>query len=280
MKVFNKVAIIGVGLIGGSIALAIKRKHLAKQIVGVSFHQSSVTTAKKLNIIDAGSTNLNIIRGADLVIFATPVNTIIEDAFKVSKLVKENCLITDVGSTKSVIVRKLDKLFPRFIGGHPLAGSEKRGIKNATYKLFDKTTCILTPTKNTEKQALFEISAFWKALGCNVVIMPCFLHDKILSFVSHLPHIVSYSLIESIPKDYFKFASTGLKSTTRIAASDAKLWTEIFLSNKDNICSSIEQLEKNILKVKQLVKKNNYAGLKSFLQRAKIKREQLNDNSN
>ena len=136
MKLFNKVAIVGVGLIGGSIALAIKKHRLAHEIIGVSRHTKSLLLAKKMGAIDRGSQDINIIKDADLVILATPVNTIINLAPKILKVIKRACIVSDVGSTKEQIVKILEKIFPNYIGSHPLAGSEKRGIINADPKIF------------------------------------------------------------------------------------------------------------------------------------------------
>ncbi|MBU0709992.1 MAG: prephenate dehydrogenase/arogenate dehydrogenase family protein, partial [Candidatus Omnitrophica bacterium] len=150
MKKFNKAAIVGVGLIGGSMAMIIKKKRLAKEVVGVSRRKKNLLLAKKMGAIDKGSQSLGIVKDADLLIFATPVETIIDFALPVSKLVKKDCIVTDVGSTKKAIVSRLEKLFPHYIGSHPLAGSEKQHVRNACVGMFKDSLCILTPTKSTK----------------------------------------------------------------------------------------------------------------------------------
>ena len=275
MRLFNKVAIVGVGLIGGSIGQAIKKKGLAKEIVGVSRHKKTLLLAKKLRAIDKGSLNLNIIRGADLVILATPVDTIISLAARISPLVDKDCIVTDVGSTKQKIVSKLERIFPRYIGTHPLAGSEKRGIANAPCVRFEDSLCIFTPTKNTEKKAEGKLKRLWVKLGTRIVFLTPTTHDRILSFVSHLAHAVAFSLIASVPGQYLKFASGGLRSTTRVAASDTELWADIFLSNRKDIIRAVSIFQKHLSKIKSAINAKDKRLLIQILREAKAKKEIL-----
>ncbi len=232
MPRFNKIAIIGMGLIGGSLALFIKKNKLAGQVVGVARHKATLDLAIKRRAIDRGSLSLDIIKGAELVILATPVDNLLDSRKQILKIAGKDCLITDVGSTKSEIVSLLEKTFPNYLGSHPLAGSEKSGIVNANADIFKGSLCILTPTGKTRKNALARIKKLWARAGARVILLSPEEHDRILSFTSHLPHIVSFSLINSIPVEFLKFASGGLKDTTRIAASNPKLWKGIFRTNK------------------------------------------------
>lgn len=275
MKLFNKVAIVGTGLIGGSIALAIKKKGLAKQIVGVSRHKKTLGFARRIGAIDRGSQGLNIIQDADLVILATPISAIISLAPKISQIIGRKCIVTDVGSTKQQIVSKLEKIFPFYIGSHPLAGSEKRGVTNASSNIFRDSLVLLTPTKNTNKEALGKIRRLWNGLGTKVVSLSPDTHDKVLSFSSHLPHTVAFSLIATMPKKYLRFASSGLKDTTRIAASDNELWADIFLSNPKNIITAIGLLQNNLLRIKLAIQRKDKKLLAKILKEAKAKREAL-----
>jgi len=275
MKLFNKVAIVGTGLIGGSIALAIKKKKLAGEVVGVSRHKRSLLLAKRKGAIDAGSQALDIVKDADLLILATPVNTIIDLAPRVAKVVNKRCIVTDVGSTKKEIVSILGKAFPNYVGSHPLAGSEKRSILNAHANIFKDSLCILTPTENTHKKALNKIRMLWSQLGARVILLKPQTHDKILSFVSHLPHTVAFSLINSIPVGYLKFAATGLKDATRIAASDSQLWEDILLSNRKNILKSIEFFQDNLSKIKSAIQRKDKKSLALILKKAQLKRTKL-----
>ncbi len=275
MRLFNKVAIVGTGLIGGSMALAIKKNGLANQIIGVSRHKSTLIQAKKVRLIDKGSQDLAIIKDADLVVLATPVNTILKSADIVAKFISKDCIVTDVGSTKKEIVSKLSKVFPNYVGSHPLAGSEKRGLINVQADIFKNSLCILTPTKNTSPKALKKMGRLWKQFGARVVFLSPDTHDKILSFVSHLPHVIAFSLIGVVPNRYLKFGANGLKDTTRIAFSDSRLWSDIFFSNRKNMLKSIEAFQNNLRRLKSAINKRDEKTLIKILKEAEGKREIL-----
>lgn len=275
MPLFNKVAIIGTGLIGGSLALGIKQKKLAHEVVGVSKHKKSILLALKLKVIDKGSVSLEIIKGADLLIIATPVDTIITLKDEILKYVDRNCIITDVGSTKEKIVGQLEEALPNYIGSHPLAGSEKRGVINASSSIFDGSLCILTPTKKTTSSVLKNIARFWKSLGAKTIILTPKAHDRVFSFVSHLPHIIAFSLINTIPEELLKFSSGGPRDTTRIAASDSILWKDIILSNRKNLLDAIKLFENNLFRIKSAIKNNDSQALERILLQSKKIRESL-----
>jgi prephenate dehydrogenase len=275
MRLFKQVAIIGTGLIGGSLALAIKKKGLAGEIIGVSRHKRSILLARKKGAIDRGSQDLGIIKDADLVILCTPVGVIMELSPKIARIIKKDCLVTDVGSTKAAIVGRLEKIFKNYLGSHPLAGSEKRGIANAGAGVFKDSLCILTPTGRTPKQALRKLGLFWRALGAKTKVIDPLTHDKILSFTSHLAHVVAFSLIDTVPQSFTEFSSTGLRDTTRIAASDSELWSEIFLSNAGPLIKAIDAYLKNLGRFRYALKNKDKRALSSILARAKEKRIQL-----
>jgi prephenate dehydrogenase len=272
MKLFNKVAIVGVGLIGGSMGQAIKRNNLADEVVGISRHKKNLLLAEQRGAIDRGSQALGIVKDADLVILATPVNTIINLAPAISKIVGKECIVTDVGSTKKEIVIALEKFFPHYLGSHPLAGSEKRSIVYACPDIFKDSLCVLTPTKNTSRKARNLIKILWSKLGAKTVFLTPSKHDEILSFTSHLPHAVACSLIDVIPKRYLKFSSTGLKDTTRIAASDSELWADILLSNQQNILKAIALLQNNFNRISRAIRNKDRERLIKILKKAKGKR--------
>ncbi len=275
MKLFNKVAIVGVGLIGGSMALAMKKKRIARQIVGVSRHKNTLLLAKKAGAIDEGSRHLSLIEGADLVILATPVNTTLNLAQTMLKFIRRDCIVCDVGSTKQEIVSKLSKIFPNFVGSHPLAGSEKRGVSHASSDIFKNSLCILTPVRNTNRKALEKIEKLWHQLGVKTVFLSPATHDRALSFVSHLPHVLAFSLMGIIPPKYLKLGANSLKDTTRIAVSDSRLWADIFLSNRKNILNSIQIFQKNLSRIQSAVNKKDKKLLIKILEGAKNKREIL-----
>jgi len=218
--------------------------------------------------------NIEVVRGADLVILATPVDSILKLSEKLSSIVSRECIVTDVGSTKSEIVSKLEMLFPNFIGTHPLAGSEKRGSLHAQPDIFDGCLCILTPTKKTPSRVTKRIRLLWKSLGAKTVSLSPNDHDKIIAFVSHLPHLIAFSLIGSVPKEFLGFAASGLKDTTRIASSDSRLWAEIFLSNR-SFLSSIRQFERVLGSFKKAIKDRDKGKLMQVMNSARRKKEVL-----
>lgn len=272
---FKKVAIIGTGLIGASLGLALKKKGLAGEIIGVSRHNNSLAIARRNRAIDRGSLNLNIIREADLVILATPVKTIISLAPAVARIIKPSCIVTDVGSTKKEIVSKLDRLFTFYLGSHPLAGSEKRGVNHANGELFKNSICILTPTRETRRIALRKIKTLWKRLGSKVLCFSPDEHDRILSFASHLPHLLAFSLIRTVPQGFLRFSGGGLRDTTRIAASDSQVWSDVFLTNRKHLLKALAALEKELSRMKKYIRNKDNATLARMLKDAKGKRDSL-----
>ena len=279
MRRFDKITIVGVGLIGGSIGLAIKNKKLAHQVVGVGHRQNSINRAIKLKTIDRGTLNLREgVKDADIVILATPVLTIPKLAKKIKNFLKTGCVVTDVGSVKSYVVKELGKVLPRgvhFVGGHPMAGSEKRGVEKARNDLFKDSICILTKTEKTNVKSLKIIKALWLALGAKVVILPPGLHDRIVSEISHLPHMVAFSILNSIDKRSLAFASSGFYDATRIASSDTRIWKDIAISNKAEIAKSISKFKESISLLEKAVRKQDSKKLLRIFRDAKKKREML-----
>jgi prephenate dehydrogenase len=275
MKLFNKVAIIGVGLIGGSIGLGIKKKKLAGQVIGISRHKKTIDSAIARRAIDVGSQNIAAIRQADLVILATPVSSIIRIGTKINSLIKPDALVTDTGSTKKLVVKMLENSLSNFVGAHPLSGSEKRGVINAEEDLFCGSLCVLTPTKKTSKKALIIIKKLWIELGAKVVYLSPARHDRIISYASHLPHIVAFSLIQSVPRNSLYLASSGLKDTTRIAASASLLWKDILLTNSENVLDALKEFTSCLYRIKSAITKKDAKALEIILRQAKSKRESL-----
>lgn len=275
MKMFNKVVIVGTGLIGGSLGLALKQKRLAGQVIGLSRHLKNAQLAKQAGAIDRVGTSLAVVEDADLVILAAPVNAIISLATLFAKKIKKDCIVIDVGSSKERIVTKLSQCLPNFLGCHPLAGSEKKGIINLTGNIFKDSVCIITPTAKTKIQTLNKIKMLWKKIGAKVVLLSPKEHDAALAFTSHLPHVLAFSLISSIPERYLSLSSSGLKDTTRIAGSDAQLWSEIFLSNRDNLLATLRVFQKKLAVLKLALSDKNQPQLIRALLLANAQRKKL-----
>jgi len=278
--IFRKVAIIGVGLIGGSIAEALKKKGLAETVVGIGHRASSIDEALNRGVIDKGTLDAaKGVSGADLVVIATPVCLIPEVAGKISRFLKKGCVVTDVGSTKAEIVRALELLLPKgvdFVGSHPLAGSEKCGIKFAQQNLFKGSVVIMTKTKKTKISSLNKLSEFWKSLGVGrIAIKSPEEHDRIVAEISHLPHICAAAIVNTTSDRSLEFASSGFKDTTRIAASDPDIWRDICVTNRKQIVKTLARYERNIIRLKKLIKDGSSARLRKEFERSKARREKL-----
>ena len=282
---FNKITIIGVGLIGGSLGLALKEKNPNFKIVGID-KQEIIQKAITRGAIDEGIVNLEEgIKEADIIIIATPVKTILNILTQINPFLKKGCLVTDTGSTKQQIVQKANKVLSKdifFIGGHPMAGSEKYGIESADPHLFHNKTYILTPTHKNNLTALEKISLLIKMIGAKKLILDPLEHDRIVSAVSHLPQIIAVSLINAIGElalrgnnnNYFKAAGEGFKDMTRIASSPYKMWEDICDTNQENILDMIQEFI-NYLGVIEDKLKNNPNSLKKEFQKARKLREPL-----
>ncbi|MDD4910007.1 MAG: prephenate dehydrogenase [Candidatus Omnitrophica bacterium] len=275
MRLFRKVAIVGVGLIGGSIGLEIKKRSLAGEVIGMARHRRTLSIARKRGAIDRGVSGLEEIKDADLVILAAPVGTIINMAPRLSKVLKRGCIVSDVGSTKASIVEKMERLLPRgidFVGAHPLAGMEKRGISNARLGLFKGSICVLCRAKNTRQGSVLKIGRLWRLLGSRVWVTSPKNHDRTLAFASHLPHIAAFSLVNAVPAACLRFSSGGFKDTTRIALSDEEIWKDIFISNKKYVTESIESYQEKIAQFKSALRSSDRSRLSRLIKQARSKR--------
>lgn len=279
MILFNRVVIIGLGLIGGSLGLVIKDKRLAKEVIGISRRKSTIQKALAMKAVDNVTLDLKKgVKGADLVIIAAPVFKIVSIAKIIAPLLKKGAILTDAGSTKRYIVSNIEKIVPGglyFVGSHPMAGSEKSGVVHADKNLFKGAFCVLTKTKNTNPTALNKIKRFWSGLGMKVVIMSPKEHDKAVSRISHLPHSVAISLVNSLGQADLRLAAGGLKDTTRIASGEAELWKDIFLTNRENLIKDIRVFRKELSKVEYALKNNGGARLLKILSKAKFTRDTL-----
>ncbi|MDP2652697.1 MAG: prephenate dehydrogenase [Candidatus Omnitrophota bacterium] len=276
---FRKVTVIGVGLIGGSLGMAMKQRKLAFEIVGVSQQSSSLTTALKNNAIDKASNDIkDAVSNADLVILSTPVSIIASLLPRIGPYLKRNCIITDVGSTKAAIVSAAQKYLPphaHFVGSHPLAGSEKRGAEFASSGFFENSICLMTPVEQTNKIACDRVKELWTKVGASVKFLAPDDHDKALAFISHLPHVVAYSLMGSIPDDSLGYAAQGLKDTTRIASSNPQMWIDICMANKRNLVASIDEFVKHLAAVRKAIIGDDQQSLTTLFKNAKTKRDAL-----
>ncbi len=279
MVEYDTVAIVGVGLIGGSVGLALRERRLAQKIIGIGRRQLSLDAARTLGAIDHGVTNLaNGVAAAQLVIIATPVDTIAERVIQVAAICPATSLITDVGSTKETIVATVDaglagrRSGPRFVGSHPLAGDHRTGPEHARADLFDGRTVVVTPTELTKTAAVTEVSGLWQALGATVRNMPPARHDAALALTSHMPHLAAVALAVATPSEFLPLSASGWRDTTRIAGGDPKLWQAILTANRQHVLDALDVLDQTLGNLRESLEQGDYESLLSILEAAAKKK--------
>jgi len=275
---FRRMVVAGVGLTGGSLALAARKFGLVDEIVGYGRGEKNLRLARRNGVIDRYFMDGGgIPKGVDLLILATPVQSIAPLAKSFLPRLAPSCLVSDVGSVKANVVHQVERVLARrafFVGAHPIAGGEKWGAQAAKSDLFIGHRCILTPTRHTNPKALRKMTAFWRRLGSRVEIMDPRVHDKILALVSHLPHVLVYSLVNSLREarvdslDLKEYCAGGFKDFTRIASSRPDVWRDICLVNPQAITKGIVDYVKRLEKVKRWIQDGRGDLLEKEFQRA------------
>ena len=280
MNLFKQTTLIGIGLIGSSIARAIKKKNLSRRICIFSRSQKTINKAKKLKLGNIYTTHLKqSVKNSDLVILCTPLSTYETILKKISNNIMPNAILSDVGSVKLSV----DKIFSKFLNkgfhiipAHPIAGTEKSGPEAGFAELFVRRWCVLTPSSNYDKKSLNKIQKLWINLGSKTLIMKPENHDKILALTSHMPHLISYSIVSSVlninakeKSKVIKFSAGGFRDFTRIASSDAIMWKDIFLNNKKNLLKTVKEFEKSLNLIKNLVKRDKSKELLNIFSKTK-----------
>jgi prephenate dehydrogenase len=237
------VAIVGVGLIGGSIGLALRSRALAPEVIGVGRDPATLDLAVRMGAITRGTTELEAgVAEADVVVVCTPVTRIADDVRRAAEAAPDRVLVTDAGSSKRQIVEAVERQ-PRsaavFVGAHPLAGSERRGVDHARADMFEDRVCVLTPTARTRPDRGRRAHAFWSSLGCRVLEMAPAEHDEVVAYTSHLPHALAAALASSVPADWLALAAGAYRDCTRVAAADTELWTAIFRDNRGPLLKAL-----------------------------------------
>ncbi len=262
-------------MIGGSIGLKAKKNNIAGKIVGISRREISAKKARRLRVVDISTTNIKIgLQDADLVIIAAPIAKIPIILKKIKKYCKKNSIIIDVGSVKKNIVSYAEKTLKKelkFVGTHPMAGSEKSGAEHADANLFANAVCIITKTKKTDGKAIKKVKLFWKRLGARCIELTPEAHDGYISLASHLPHVAAYALCLMLTnkRQALRLISGGFKDTTRIASSDPGLWSDILIDNREHVTSAIERYIGILRQFKTFVKKKDVKKLRNFISKAK-----------
>ena len=275
---FQQLGLIGCGLMGGSFALALKKAGLVKRVVGYSKSPSTTERARLMGVIDIEAPSaLLAVSGADIVLIAVPVAAT-EATFKAIKhLVTPSVLIMDVGSTKRDVIdaarRALREHVGTFVPAHPIAGKEVSGVENADAELYVGRQVILTPIERTQTVQLQQAVDLWTALGCRVLKMSPEQHDAAFAAVSHLPHLIAFALMNGISgqpqgKDYLSLAGPGFRDFTRIAASDPKVWRDIFVSNREELLEQSKIFQRNLQALELIISSGNTDALEGLLEQA------------
>ncbi len=271
----DKITVIGLGLIGGSLCRAIKKYGAANEIIGFDTDAGVRSYAEQNGIVDSCLENLKQNNDSQLVIVATYVDKISETVKEILPYLEKGCVITDVGSVKTPVMKSVESFINNdfhFVGSHPIAGSEKPGIKNSDPDLFNGSNTIVTPTDKSSKESIEKVSTFWSAVGSNVLIMNPELHDNIFAYVSHLPHVVAYTLINTVSssdiENIFSFSGGGLKDYTRIAYSSPEMWKTIFMQNKNSVLESIKNFKKNLELIESAIEGDDLNKLQNLLENA------------
>ena len=282
---FKKVCIIGCGLIGSSIARAIKKNKLAGKVVSSNRSNSTNKKIIKLNIVDEDSSDTKkIVKGSDLIIIASPLSSYKNVILKIKNSLKSGAILTDVGSVKKNIISLIEKNIPNnvsWISSHPIAGTEESGPESGFSELFKNRWCILTPTKRSKAKDIKSLKKFWKKLGSVVDVMDAKKHDYILSITSHMPHLIAYNIVNTALKikkkkdrNIIKYSAGGLRDFTRIAASNPIMWRDVFIQNSDNTSKMIDKFIENLKDLKKAIKNKNQKKLeKIFTKTKKIRKE-------
>lgn len=277
---WRKVTLIGVGLLGGSLGLALRKRGLAGEVCGYVRRESSIAECAQVGAVDLASTDLTAaVRNADLVVFCTPLAQMEELARAIAPHLQKNALITDVGSVKSALIHKLDPIFVKtsahYIGSHPMAGSEKTGVLAARADLFLNAACVVTPTGTSTAEKIAETESLWHAVGGRVMRMSPELHDEFVSRTSHLPHVLAAHLAAYILGDerleQAQLCATGFKDSTRIASGSPEMWRDIALMNRENLLMALDEFTAKLKEFRTVL--DDPAKVEQFFHNAKSLRD-------
>jgi prephenate dehydrogenase len=280
---WKKITLVGVGLLGGSLGLAIKQRRLAKTVVGFVRRAASVEECRKLKAVDSATLDMQeAVAGADLIILCTPIAQMSQRVEELLPSLERGAIVTDVGSVKGNVVRELERVVARagahFVGSHPMAGAEKTGVAAARANLFVDAVCVVTPTKKSSKTAVRRVEEFWQAVGSRTLRLTPDLHDALVSRSSHLPHVVasvlaSYVLDPIHPKQQAALCATGFRDTTRIASGSPEMWRDIALANRENLADVLAAFISDLRKFRRLLRKADSEAVTKFFETAKQRRD-------
>lgn len=267
----SKIAIVGLGLMGGSLALALKGKCAA--LYGIDTHRPTLKLALAKRIVDAaGSDPAPLLPQADLVVLAAPVPAILEYLQKLPSLIKRACIVTDLGSTKSQIVSAMDALPERFeaVGGHPICGKEMPALKNADGALYRSASFVVVPTRRTTARARSAAEQIISAIGARSVELDAAEHDRTLAFTSHLPFLISSALVSALPQEYIDLIGTGFRSNARLAGTPASMMLGILRSNRENVLNALRSFRDSLTELEENLRSENYIQIEKCLDQSRL----------
>ncbi|MGH7002157.1 MAG: prephenate/arogenate dehydrogenase family protein [Stellaceae bacterium] len=262
---FRRVALIGIGLIGSSLARVLRRDRLAGAITACARRPETLAKARELGLADDITTDpAEAVKGADLVVIGTPVSAYAEIGRRIAATLDAGAIVTDVGSVKEIVIRDLRPVMPpgvHLVPGHPVAGTEHSGPEAGFAELFRDRWCILTPLPGGDAAALERVTQLWQAAGMKVVTMDAEHHDKVLAITSHLPHLIAYTIVgtatnleESLKSEVIKFSASGFRDFTRIAASDPVMWRDIFLNNREAVLEMLQRFTEDLTALQRAIR--------------------------
>lgn len=285
MPLIKRLAIIGVGLIGGSLARSLREHGAVAEIVGIGRGEANLQRALELGVIDRYTLDpVAGVAGADLVFLATPVCAVVDILARIAPALPPGCVVTDGGSVKGEIVAACEALMPAgtfFVGGHPIAGTEQSGVEASFATLYQGKRCIVTPTEATDRRALAKVVRMWEIAGSEVVLMEVDKHDRVVAAISHLPHMVAYSLVNAVgsydrfDESILKYSAGGFRDFTRIASSDPVMWRDIAIMNRDSILELMDFFSGCFVELRTLVERGDCVGLEAFFARSKKQRDAI-----
>lgn len=281
----NRLVIAGVGLIGGSLALALKQAGVVGEVIGLGRSRETLEHARKLGLIDAIADSPAAVGGADVVVLAMPVAQTENVLRQIAPYLADHAVVTDAGSTKSDVIaaarRALGEKFPRFVAGHPIAGSENHGPQAAKADLFQGRDVVLCVADETDAKAVERVGALWNAVGANVVHMRAEQHDRIFAAVSHLPHLAAFALVDELAtrpdaSAFFRYAASGFRDFTRIAGSSPEMWRDIALANREALLAELSVYQGKLNEIAAALEAGDAAALEAIFSRASIARRNWN----
>ncbi|HPJ95008.1 MAG TPA: prephenate dehydrogenase/arogenate dehydrogenase family protein [Deltaproteobacteria bacterium] len=259
-----KIAIIGLGLIGASIAKALRGQ---VEITGIDTDQATIDRALQDGVIKQGGPDMSLADGSGMVVLAVPVGSIVQTAKRVIPHISKDTVITDTGSTKARIVREMDAAWPCFVGGHPIAGRENPGYEAGQATLFNNAITIITPTKTSLHHCIEKVTWLWESCGSHVTTMDPDKHDELMAIISHMPHLLSFVSMSIAGEIHIhkELLGAGFRDFTRIAASDPVMWKDIFMANKDHVLPLIDEYMEELGKIKGIISSENAGDLEEML---------------